>query len=170
MMKHLLIRLAVASAMFTLGVLSAAVPSVVNRWDAPAAPGASAEAEEELIVAAVFRFQMENHSGLERPRYYLSCHNYADPPRRVLNELRGRGFRAETLSQFYTYDKALHFADGRWYDAQVFLRAGRPKWAGDGEAIVGGSVRGRWEDVDAYVYRVVREGGVWKVVAVETVS
>ncbi|HEX8651756.1 MAG TPA: hypothetical protein VF708_13030 [Pyrinomonadaceae bacterium] len=186
-MKHLVIHLAIALAMFTVGTATHTLFSVRSDSEIKAHEVAKSRAQEESkIIEAVFRRQIgeDSSSSLNAyappgtflntytpftaslpNTYYLSCYNYADPPDQIMARLAfAREMRVRRLSELPLDD---HVQSGQ---GRIFIRVGSIRWISANEVIVGGSCRYGWNAAQAYVYHVVREKGVWRVMSSETIS
>ena len=166
-MKHLVIHLTIALAMFMIGTTANTLFSLHS--DSRIKQGelvTKTRAEEESeITQAVFRHQIRDASGFSLNIYYLYCYNYADPADQIMAQLASATtMRVRRLSELPLNDYV--------YSGQerIFLRVGSIRWISENEVIVGGSYRNGWNTAQAYVYRVVRDKGVWRVMSSETIS
>ena len=186
-MKHLVIHLAVALAMFTIGTTTHTLFSIRSDSEIKAHEVAKSRAQEESkITQAVFRHQIgaASSSSLNTyappgtflntytpftdslpNTYYLSCYNYEDPSDQIMARLAfAKEIRVRKLSEL-PLDGYVNDGQGR-----IFLRVGNIRWISANEVIVGGSYRNGWNMAQAYVYRVVRDKGGWRVISSETIS
>jgi hypothetical protein len=166
-MKHLVIHLAIALAMFMIGTTADTLFSLHSdsRIKRGELVTKTLTDEESEITQAVFRHQIGDASSFSFNTYYLSCYNYADPSDQIMAQLASTpALRVRRLSELPLDD---YMKDGQW---RIFLRVGNIRRISENEVVVGGSYRNGWSAAHAYVYRVVREKGVWRVISIETIS
>jgi hypothetical protein len=168
-MRKIIIYLGTALLMFTLGTFTTVLfPSLKYTSEFESNKGTvSRLAEETEIASIVFRYQIEHASNLEHYAYYLSCYNYSDPSDKVIAYLNSNGLSAKVLSEVQHHSYSPDAPD------IMFLRVGKIEWINDTEVVVGGSFRDiHWgnRETRAYVYRLLREDGGWKVISAETIS
>ena len=169
-MKHFMIHLAIALATFVMGASATTLFPTFNRTpELKSSEGAAARLAEEVeITGIVFRQQIEPESTPGLKTYYLSCHNYSDPPDEVMTYLVKNGLPVKALSQVQNHSYSPNVT------GRVFIRVGSVKWVSDTEVVVGASFRndGAWSNHDtrAYIYRLIRGDGGWRIISAETIS
>jgi hypothetical protein len=169
-MKRFITHLVIALATFMVGVSATTLfPAFNHTPESKLSERAAVRfVEEAEITGTVFRQQMEPEANPELKTYYLSCHNYSDPPEEVMTYLVKNGLPVKALSQAQNYSYRPNAA------GRVFIRVGSVKWVSDTEVVVGGSVRDdtAWSNHDTrtYIYRLVRGDKGWKVISTETIS
>lgn len=166
-MNKCIIRLVVAIATFAIGTSATLLSTVFSSASKSESNATSVSrlAEEKVLAGIVLNHLAQQDSlPVEKSNYYVSGYNYSDPSTEVLSYLTGNGVHAESLSQL-PYDSMS-------YREQSFLRVGRVTWLSDEEVVVAGSVRdGGWRrETRAYLFRLVREHGTWRITSAETIT
>ena len=164
-MKQLIVRFIVALFTFALGTSATVVSTALSSRQSSSDAKSVSRLSEETAIASIVLNQLAQDSMVATSNYYVSSYNYSDPSTEVMTSLNQTGVHAEPLSQ-------IQYESASYYIQPVFLRVGRITWLSDHEVLVGGSLRdGHWNrDSRAYLFRLEREHGNWRITTAETIS
>jgi hypothetical protein len=118
--------------------------------------------QEDCILEAVFRYEMQNSEGHEPSSlFFLSLEDGRDPNDELVKRLASGSFRIKRVSQS-TNQRTL-IADQDTGEPGVILGAGKVTWVDKDKVQVGVSSYSGWGDVKAYVYHLAHMEHGWVV-------
>lgn len=118
--------------------------------------------EEDCIVEAVYRYQIENSEG-HKPSslFFLAREEGHNPPNEVVQRLKDASYRVKVASNSVNQHTVIR--DKETGEPGVALTVGKIRWVDKTTVEVDVSAYSGWGDVKAYVYHLVRGNNGWVV-------